>query len=119
MKRESYNNQAKIFREIFASKFQGQHAVQFIFYSYEGLCPATTTNPPWVFSTEFCETLEQLCLWPTTLLKKKLWHRCFPVNVVKFLRASSLQNISWRLFLFLDKFSHSGFFQFRLCYRFL
>ena len=25
-------------------------------------------------------------LRPATLLKKKLWHRCFPVNFVKFLR---------------------------------
>ena len=24
-------------------------------------------------------------LRPTTLLKKRLWHRCFPVNFVKFL----------------------------------
>ena len=23
---------------------------------------------------------------PVTLLKKRLWHRCFPVNFVKFLR---------------------------------
>ena len=27
-------------------------------------------------------------LSPATLLKKKLWHRCFPVNFVKFLRTS-------------------------------
>ena len=25
-------------------------------------------------------------LRPTTLLKKKIWHRCFPVNFVKFLK---------------------------------
>ena len=25
-------------------------------------------------------------LRPTTLLKKRLWYRCFPVNFVKFLR---------------------------------
>ena len=29
-----------------------------------------------------------------TLLKKRLWHRCFPVNVAKFLRAPFLQNTS-------------------------
>ena len=33
-----------------------------------------------------------------TLFKKRLWHRCFPVNFVKFLRRSFLQNISRRLF---------------------
>ena len=29
---------------------------------------------------------------PATLLKKRLWHRCFPVNFAKFLRTSFLQN---------------------------
>ena len=31
---------------------------------------------------------------PATLSKKRLWHRCFPVIVSKFLRTSFLQNIS-------------------------
>ena len=26
-------------------------------------------------------------LRPATLLKKRLWHRCFPVNFAKFLKA--------------------------------
>ena len=34
-----------------------------------------------------------------TLLKKRLWHTCFLVNFVKFLRTTFLQNISGRLFL--------------------
>ena len=29
-----------------------------------------------------------------TLLRKRLWQRCFPVNFAKFLRTSFLQNIS-------------------------
>ena len=29
-------------------------------------------------------------LRPATLLKKRLWHRCFPVNFAKFLRTSYL-----------------------------
>ena len=29
-----------------------------------------------------------------TLLKKRLWHRCFPVDFAKFLKAPSLQNTS-------------------------
>ena len=33
------------------------------------------------------------------LLKKRLWHRCFPVNFAKFLRTSVLQNTSGRLLL--------------------
>ena len=36
-----YNNQSKIFREISASKLQGQHAAQF---RYDGLCSATKTE---------------------------------------------------------------------------
>ena len=38
-------------------------------------------------------------LRPATLLKKKLWHRCFPVNFAKFLRTPFLQNTSGRLLL--------------------
>ena len=38
-------------------------------------------------------------LRPTTLLKKRLWHRCFPVNFAKFLRTLFLQNNSRCLFL--------------------
>ena len=34
------------------------------------------------------------------LLKKRLWHRCFPVSLVKCLRMPFLQNISGRLLLF-------------------
>ena len=36
---------------------------------------------------------------PATLLKKRLLHRCFPVNFPKFLRTSFSQNTSGRLLL--------------------
>ena len=38
---------------------------------------------------------------PATLLKKRLWCRCFPVNFEKFLRTDLLQNTSGRLLLWL------------------
>ena len=38
-------------------------------------------------------------LGPSTLFKKSLWHRCFPVNFEKFLKTPFLQNTSGRLFL--------------------
>ena len=38
-------------------------------------------------------------LRPATLLKKRLWHRCFPVNFAKFLRTRFLHNTSGRLLL--------------------
>ena len=31
-------------------------------------------------------------LRPTTLFKNRLWHRCFPLNFVKFITAALLQN---------------------------
>ena len=34
-----------------------------------------------------------------TILKKRLWHRCFPVNSAKFLRTTFLKNTSGRLLL--------------------
>ena len=36
---------------------------------------------------------------PATLLKNSLWHKCFRVNFVKFLRTLFLQNNSGRLLL--------------------
>ena len=36
----------------------------------------------------------------SSFLKKKLWHRCFPVNFAKFLRTPFLQKTSGRLLLF-------------------
>ena len=37
-------------------------------------------------------------LRPATLLKKRLWHRCFPVNLVKFLRQPfSIKHLWWLL----------------------
>ena len=38
-------------------------------------------------------------LSPETLLKTRLWHKCFPVNCGKFIRALLLQYNSGRLFL--------------------
>ena len=40
-------------------------------------------------------------LRPATLLKGRLWHRCFPMNFVKFLRTPFLQNNSGGCFYFL------------------
>ena len=39
-------------------------------------------------------------LIPETLLKKELWHRCFPVNFVEFLITHFLQNKSGRVLLY-------------------
>ena len=37
-------------------------------------------------------------LRPATLLKKRLWHMCFPVNFVKFLRTPLLtEHLRWLL----------------------
>ena len=52
-------------------------------------------------------------LRPATLLKKRLFHRCFPVNFAKFLRTPFLQSTSRRLLLdmLVDKnFSRAHYF---------
>ena len=41
---------------------------------------------------------------PATLLKKRLWHRCFPVNFAKFLRIPFLTGHLWWLLLFKELF---------------
>ena len=39
---------------------------------------------------------------PATLSKKRLWHRCFPANFAKFLRAPFSKNTSGRLLLSME-----------------
>ena len=72
----------------------------------------------WILSQDFQKqssrsvllfTGKQLCqslffkkvagLRPATLLKKRLWRRCFSVNVVKFLRTPFYMQHLWWLFL--------------------
>ena len=38
-------------------------------------------------------------LRPATVLKKRLWHRCFPVNFVKFLRTPFYKERLWWLLM--------------------
>ena len=45
-----------------------------------------------------------------TILKKRLWHRCFPVNFAKFLRILFLKNTSGRLLLSITSFKSEGSF---------
>ena len=40
------------------------------------------------------------CLRPATLLKNRLWYRCFPVNFAKFLKHLFLKNTSGGCFCF-------------------
>ena len=40
--------------------------------------------------SNFAKFTVKLRLRPATLFKKRLWHRCFPVNFEKFLRTSFL-----------------------------
>ena len=46
--------------------------------------------------------LIKLQAWLATLFKKRLWHRCFPVNFVKFLRTPFFIEHLWWLLLRLD-----------------
>ena len=54
----------------------------------------------------------QLNKRPATLLKKSLWHRCFPVNFAKFLRTLFLQKTSggcfWLVYDFLVYSNYGG-----------
>ena len=45
-------------------------------------------------------------LRPAILLKTRLWHRCFPGNLLKFLRTSFLENTSGRLLLYWVVMAH-------------
>ena len=53
--------------------------------------------------------LIKLQAWPATLLKKRLWHRCFPVNFVKFLRTPFLtEYLQWLLLVTIHAFVDSN-----------
>ena len=47
----------------------------------------------------FLINLQAWGLKPTTLLGKRVWHRCFPVNFAEFLRTSFLTEHLWWLLL--------------------
>ena len=40
---------------------------------------------------------------PATVLKRRLWHRCFPVNFAKFVRTPFLTEHLWWLLLYFSK----------------
>ena len=44
-----------------------------------------------------------------SLFEKRLWHKCFPVNFVEFLRTPFLQNTSGRLLLFFKIYVRTSF----------
>ena len=59
-------------------------------------------SDPWYFFLftvfkSFISTCPTLTSWPATLLIKRVWHRCFPVNFAKFLRTPFPKNTWWLL----------------------
>ena len=64
-------------------------------------------QPPEVFyKKHLCQGLflnKVAGLGTATLLKKKLWHSCFPVNFAKLLRTPILKNICKRLLMSLSR----------------
>ena len=86
-------------------------------------------QPPDVFCTKsvlknvakftgkhLCQSLFLIKLqaWPTTLLKKRLWNRCFPVNFATFLRTSLLgKHLFW---LTASNFTLLNHFMLLVCY---
>ena len=94
--------QRKIQCEMFSQKFDKWQ-----------LCRYIQKQPPEVFCKKgvlkhfakflgkhLCQSLflnKVACFRAATLLKKRLWRRCFYVNFVKFLRTPFLQNTSGQL----------------------
>ena len=63
-------------------------------YSVIKMMPSTDTIQR--FSLQDLGYTSDLRLRPATLLKKKLWHRYFPVNFTKFLRTPFLsEHLRW------------------------
>ena len=51
----------------------------------------------YVRATDLIASLGSEGLRPATLLKKNLWHRCFPVNFAKFLRTPFFTEHIWAI----------------------
>ena len=118
-----YSNQLKIFWEISASKFQGQHATQLS--RYEGLCPATKTEIHCGFSNGILQNFRAASFknnFGGLLLKRKqeekdvqwpLWFQVFTFS------RRAIYLLSHEAMYFLYKFLHSRSFQLELYYQFL
>ena len=71
----------------------GKH---FVLFHFRRSCPEVFCKKgvPWNFTKftgkHLCQSLffNKIKLHTSGLLKKRLWHRCFPVNFAKFLRTS-------------------------------
>ena len=64
------------------TKFTGKHLCQSLFFNKVAACRVSFL----------------IKLQPATLLKKKFWHRCFPVNFAKILRTPFLtDHLRWLL----------------------
>ena len=94
---------AKFLRTPFLQNISGGFFWKLHIYSYLLIL----AQPAFICSNSTMKTAENLVrssnrrssLRAATLLKKRLWHRCFPVNFAKFLRTPFLQNTSERLLL--------------------
>ena len=80
--RQRYPNKKSVLRNF--TKFTGKHMCQNLFFNKVAGVRLSTS------------------------LKKRLWHRCFPVDFVKFLRTPFLQNTSGRLLLSLPLPLHNS-----------
>ena len=80
--------QSHMVRSSHLEVFYKKVVLEILQNSQENTCPGVS------FLLKFAG---QRCV---TLLKMGLWHRCFPMNFVKFLRTSFLQNTSRRLLLY-------------------
>ena len=59
----------------------------------------TCTRVPFLIKLQACARVSFLTKLPATLLKKRLWHGCFPVNFAKYLRTPFLTKHFWWLLL--------------------
>ena len=79
----------------------------FLSTTTESSLQASITRLYHLHSLKYSETATR----PATLLKKRLWHRCFNVNFVKFLRTSFfIEHLWWLLLLMLLIFYATTYF---------
>ena len=101
-------NLQPVFQSLSSEEFSNRWVCDTIRYLVPEVCLHRKWKSGTIFQKQPPEVLykkgvlrnfTKLCLSPATLLKKRLWHRCFPLDFAKFVRTPFLQNNSGRLLL--------------------
>ena len=90
-----------VLNQLVEKKTQRKKAIKMNQFTFSQMRKIGAVGKDKVFTTYLCFDTESRpkkpSSHPETLLKKRLWHQCLPVNFAKFLKSPFLQNAWWLL----------------------